>query len=284
MRTRYWQLKALCEAVLSIVCLYHVPAQESRCLAIIPSFHDRLRTSGAEGPVQLSRQRFVVFVYPNAAAVYSEADFVNTSSETFVQEFALPSTGHNENGNAPGGRISTGILNVQLQVQGKRIAPDFIKDGIEDWYTIRTPLAPGEQQNVQALFWAQTSLADLDSLPGLDTVEIPDGRRGFMCDLAHGATWNSAISTIHIEVVLMQDLNIDPGSVSADPNTYEVQDSTFSWNLYNVEPSPDDNLFVWYSGIENHKPEYNTMAKLSGYIVKTVYDNLLTYARMRDEE
>jgi hypothetical protein len=234
--------------------------------------------------LQLNNQRFVVFVYRNSVAVYSEADFVNTGMNTLSQEFALPSTGHDENGILPGGRISTGVLSVQLWVQGEKIAPDFTNDGNEDWYTIRTQFAPGQQKKLKALFWAQTSLTDIDSMPGLDTVVISDGNRGFMFDLAHAAIWNDPIETIRIKIVLLQNLDVKQESFNADPHTYEVQDSTLTWKLYNVEPTANDNIFVWYSSDGKQESEHNTMAKLSTYIVKTVYDNLRNYVRKMDEE
>jgi hypothetical protein len=269
---------------LSMVNSHILPAQEREYIAMIPPFHDRLNTTGAEGPLQLNQQRFVLFVYPNAVAVYSEADFVNTSMETRIQEFALPSTGHDENGILRGGRISTGILSVQLWVQGERITPDFINNGNEEWYTIRTQFAPGEQRKVKALFWAQTSLADVDSMPGLDTVVISDGNRGFMFDISHAAVWNGPIQTISINAVLMQGMDVKQASFNADPHTDEMQDSTLTWKLYNTEPSASNNIFVWYSSVGKQEPEYNTMAKLSTYIVNTVYDNLRNYVRKIDEE
>jgi hypothetical protein len=270
--------------ILLIAPLYLSRAQERDYLAIIPTFHDRLNTSGREGPLRLQNQQFVLFVYQNAVAVYSEADFINTGTNMLSQEFGLPSTGHDENGILPGGKISTGILSVRLWVQGKIIAPDFIRSGNEDWYTIRTQFAPGERKKIKALFWAETSLTDIDSLPGLDTVKISDGKRGFMFDLAHAAIWNGSIETISINIVLMQGLNVKQEAFSADPNTYQVQDSTLSWKIYNAEPTAFDNIFVWYSSIGNQSSEYNTMSMLSNYIVKEAYDNLINYVRKIDEK
>jgi hypothetical protein len=238
---RIW---SVCILFLTMVHPHILLAQEREYLAMIPPFHDRLRTMEVDDPIQLKYQRFVLFIYRNAVVVYLEADFVNTSIEPIIQEFALPSTGHNENGVLPGGRISTGILSVQLWVQGKKIVPDFINTGKEEWYTIQTQYAPGEQRKVKALFWAQTSLTDVDSIPGLDTVTISNGKRGFMIDLSHAAIWNSAIETININAVFMDSLNSKQESFNADPPSYEVQDSILIWKLNNVEPSANDNIFV----------------------------------------
>jgi len=259
-------------------------AQEKQYTAIIPTFHDRLNTFGRESFLQLQRQRFILFVYRNAVAVSSEADFVNTGMDTLSQEFGLPSTGHDENGNEPGGRISNGILDVQLWVEGERIAPDFIHDGNEDWYTIRTRFAPGEQRKVKAVFWAQTSLVDVDSLPGLDTVAIAIGKRGFMLDLSHATVWNNVVETIDVTVVLKGGMSFQRDSFSAEPDTYELRDSTITWSLKNVEPSPSDNIVVSYTPSGSWGSATNTMAKLARYIVGRVFDSLLYYVRQIDEE
>ena len=259
-------------------------SEEREYIAMIPPFHDRQNIAGTNGPLQLNNQRFVVFVYKNAVAVYSEADFVNTSMEAYIQEFALPSTGHDENDIAPGGRISTGIFSIQLWLQGERIIPEFINNGREDWYVIRTQFAPGEQKKVKALFWAQTSPVNIDPSPGLDTAVISDGNRGFMFDLAHAAIWNGPIETISIKIILMQGLDVKQGSFNIDPQTYEAQDSTLSWKFNYIEPSSSDNISVLYSSVGKQGTEYNTMAKLSTYIVKNVYDLLRDYVRKMDEE
>jgi hypothetical protein len=270
--------------VLLITLFSLTKAQEKKYLAIIPTFHDRLNTSGSEGPLRLQSQQFVLFVYQNAVAVYSEADFVNTGMNTLSQEFALPSTGHDANGVQQGGRISTGILSARMWVQGKRIVPDFMDNGNEEWYVIRTQFAPGERQKIKALFWAETSFTDLDSLPGLDTVMISNGKRGFMIDLEHTAIWNGPIETLSINAILMQGMDAKQEAFSADPDTYQFQDSTFSWKFQNIEPTAFDNIVVQFSSIGNQVSEYNTMAKLSAYIVKVAYNNLLNYVGKMDEE
>lgn len=259
-------------------------AQQEKYLAIIPTFHDRLNASDRESSLQLQRQRFVLFVYRNAVAVYSEADFVNTGMDTLSQEFGLPSTGHDENGDEPGGRVSSGILSVQLWVEEERIAPDLIHDVNVDWFIIRARFAPGEQRTVKAIFWAQTSLTDVDSLPGLDTAAIAIGRRGFLVDLSHATVWNNVIETIVVTAVLKGGMSFQQDSFSAEPDTYDLQDSTMTWTLKNVEPSPGDNIFVSYTPSGSWGSSTNTMSKLSTYIVKQVYDKLVDYVRQIEEE
>ena len=277
---RLWSLVLLFQL---IALPYFLRAQEREYLAIIPAFHDRLNTSGVENSLKLQRQRFILFVYRDAVAVYSEADFANTGMDRASQEFALPSTGHDENGAMPEGRISSGILTVQLWVEGERVAPDFIHDGNEDWYTIQSWFEPGERHTVKAVFWAQTSLTDVDSIPGLDTVAVDIGKRGFMVDLAHATVWNNVIETIDVTVVLKGGMSFRRDSFSAEPDTYDLQDSTITWSFKNVEPSQNDNIVVSYTTSGSWGSATNTMAKLSTYIVKRVYDELLNYARQTEK-
>lgn len=278
---RFWLLLPLSFCVMMTNVLH---AQEREYMAIIPTFHDRLNLSGSESLLRLQRQRFVVFVYHNAVAVYSEGDFVNMGSEGISQEFGLPSTGHCENSNDPGGRISTGILSAQVWVGGERIAPAFVYDGTEDWYTVRAHFEPGERRTIKAIFWAQTSLTNFDLLPGLDTVAIPTGDRGFMLDLHHAAVWNNVIQTIDVAIVLKGGMSFQHDGFSASPDTYDLQDSTLTWLMRDVEPSQSDNIVVTYSPAENWGSSPNTMAKLSAYIVKQAYDKLIDYVRQTTAE
>ena len=217
-------------------------------------------------------------------AVASDADFLNTGKDTLSQEFALPSAGHAGTGDENGERISNGILSVQMWIEGQRIAPEFIHDGNEDWYTIRSRFAPGEHHRVKAVFWAQTSLSDLTSIPGRDSVIIPLGRRFFVLDLSHATVWKNVIESIDVRVVLKGGLSFRQDSVSCEPDTYHLQDSTITWSFRDMKPSTRDNIIVSYtpSGIRGSVP--NTIARLETFIVKTVYDRLLDYTRQGDEK
>ena len=277
-------LRSICIMVFSITPWSSSTGQVMEYSAMIPTFHDRVYTPGRESPVQLRRQRFIVFVYRNAIAASSDADFVNTGTESLTQEFALPSTGHAEGGEEAGGRISNGLLSVQMWVEGERVMPEVTHDGNEDWYTIRARFAPGQHRRVRAVFWAQTSLADVDSLPGLDTAAIPIGNRGFILDLSHAAVWNSIIETIDVTAVIQGGMSFQRDSFSAEPDTYDLQDSTMTWLLRNVDPTPRDNIIVSYAPAGRWGSETNTMAKLARYIVGRGFDSLLNYVRQVDNE
>ncbi len=260
------------------------PAQEQEYLAILPPFHDRLGVPGVESSVALDHQRFLIALYRNAVAVYADADFSNQGPEPVEQEFALPSTGHDDNGPLPGGHISNGILSVQLWIEGERVEPELMRDGDEEWYTIRTRLLPGQSRRVSALFWAQTSLTDVDSLPGLDSIRIPDGDRGFMVDLAHAASWKGSVQSIEVEVITHEGLDPGAESFAAEPDRYEIADSTLFWKFYDLEPSSAENISVRYRSSDARAPEFATMAQLAAFITHAVYDNLLATARVRNND
>ena len=265
---------------LLIIYFFSVPlinAQQKNYLAMISPFYDRLYNPSNEYPIQLKKQRFVLFVYKNAVAVYSEAIFLNTSSYKFHQEFSLPSTGFNENGDLPGGRISNGILSVDLWIENDRVEPKIINDGNEEWYTINTNFEPGESHRVNALFWAQTSLTDVDSLPGLDSSIIKDGPRGFLINLDRASIWKDYIESLDVVIVLKDSIIQDIDSFDIEPKTYDLNDSTFTWSYNDIEPTPDDNINFSYNAVGEENGPYNTMAKITSYIVQDAYKDLISY-------
>ncbi len=253
------------------------PAQGTQYIAMIPVFHDRQWRGGLEGPLHLHRQRFVMAVFRNAVAVYSEAEYVNNGTLPIEQELALPSTGHDENGDLPGGRISNGLLDVQMWIQDRRVEPQFVNDGIQDWVAIRARFEPGEERKVNALFWVQTSYANVDSIPGLDSVAIPDGDRGFLVDVWHAAPWNGSVGSLRADAILEDGLRDHDPSFRAEPDTYETQDSVLVWRFYDLEPSQGDNIEVKYSSVGRSEGSPNTMASLSAMMIETVYGTLREY-------
>jgi hypothetical protein len=259
-------------------------AQDARSYAIIPAFHDRVNSSGIESPIRLTSQRFIIFVYRNAVAVYSEARLVNTGYDSLTSELSLPSTGHRDNGPGSDGDVSNGILSVRMWVEGARVSPEVVQSGNADWYTIPVRFAPGIQRTVKAMFWAETSITDVDSLPGLDTIPIPPGPRGFTVDLSHASVWNDVIHSVNIAVVLKGGLAFDKDTVSALPETYERQDSVVSWEFRDLEPGPADNPVVRYSPNGPWPRGTNTMARLSAYIVTKVYDELVYFAERQEQQ
>jgi hypothetical protein len=249
-------------------------AQTKDYIAIIPPFHIRQNSTGTESPLELHKLQLVVFVYENAVVVYSESDFINQSENVVEQELGLPSTGHSANANSHGSRISNGIRSTQLWIQGEIVNPQFIKEGDEEWYTIQAKLQPHENRKVKALFWAETSLASIDHLPGSDTTIITNGRRGFLIDLAHAAGWKSTIQSVDITIVLKEGIFPSWETYSAGMPSYDLKDSTLMWSMKYIKPSTADNIFVQYESFNNSDSTTNTIAKLSTFIVKESYGQL----------
>ena len=268
---RYMSLYFL---LLILISPLRLTAQTKDYIAIIPSFHIRQNTTDAESPLELRNLHFIIFAYENAIVVYSESDFINQSENVIEQELGLPSTGHNVNGNDPGGRISNGIRSTQLWVQGEKVNPQFIQDGDEEWYTIQTKLQPRESRKVKALYWAETSLADIEDLPGLDTTVITNGKRGFLIDLAHAAKWKSTIQSIDITIVLKDGIFPSWETYSAGLPSYNLKDSSLTWSMKYIKPSTNDNVLVKYESFNNSDSTTNTIAKLSTFIVKQAYGEL----------
>jgi hypothetical protein len=266
--------------LISPLCL---TAQTKDYIAIIPSFHIRQNTTDTESPLELRNLHFIIFAYENAVVVYSESDFINQSENAIEQELGLPSTGHNVNGNDPGDRISNGIRSTQLWVQGEKVNPQFIKDGDEEWYTIQTKLQPRESRKVKALFWAETSLADIEDLPGLDTTVITNGKRGFLIDLAHAAKWKSTIESIDITIILKDGIFPSWETYSAGLPTYNLKDSSLTWSMKYIKPSTNDNVLVKYESFNNSDSTTNTIAKLSTFIVKQAYGELQYFVSQLDK-
>jgi hypothetical protein len=254
-------------------------SQERGFSAVVPTFHDRLNTSHREGPLRLREQRFILYVYRNAVVVYSSATFVNMGMTPVTQEFALPSTGHAIDD--VDGSVSNGILSAQLRVQGERVSPEIVSDAEGEWIVIQAALAPREERTVTALFWAETSLADVDATPGLDTAAIEPGTRRFLIDLSHTSIWNSDVASIDISVHLKGGMSYEADGFDVQPENFERTDSTLVWALRNVEAMPEDNISVTYEPAGSWVGSPNTMATLARYIVGTVYDRLIEEANTR---
>jgi len=258
-------------------------AQDQNVIAVIPPFMDRQHTDESGSPLQMTRQRFILLLYRNAAAIYSEADFINTGDDTITAELGLPSTGYLEKNTTLFPYQSNGLLGVRLWVSGERLEPDVKYDGPIQWYTINPDFPPGGSTNLKALFWVQTSLTDVDSIAGLDTVEISDGERGLLIDVAGAAVWREAVNTIEITVMMREGLT-SQDTLVVDPDNYDASDSTIGWTMHNVEPSLFDNILVKYSSGIHHVSKSDTMEKLAEYIERRGYDELLEYIDQLDEE
>jgi hypothetical protein len=78
------------------------------------------------------------------------------------------------------------------------------------------------------VFWAQSSLTDIDLLHGLDTTSIAAGKRGFVIDAAHASIWSGIVESIEITVVLKGGISFQCDVFAAEPGTYTLRDSTIA--------------------------------------------------------
>ena len=279
-----FQRLSILYAILIFTLFLNCEAQTKKFIAIIPPLHSRNQLGSLENPLQLSKQQFILFVYPNAVAVYSESTFINQSNNMVNQEMALPSTGHFENKNEPNNsRISNGILNIELWIQGKKVSPQQIHDGGVDWFTIQTKFAPHQTQTIKTLFWAETSLTDIDSIPGLNTTLIKPGKRAFLINLAHAAIWNNRINAVDISVVFKDSILHNSGLIKATPSSYDIKDSAYTWSMNNIEPTHNDNIFILYNSGNTSDSNMSNMSQISHYIKQTVYDQLIYFAAQLNE-
>ena len=270
-------------AVLLSGLVFSSHAQDQNFIAIVPAFMDRQHTDEWGSPLQLTQQRFILQLYRNAAAVYSEADFINSSEDTVTAELSLPSTGFHLGNHTSWAYQSNGLLGVRLWVAGERIEPELILNEQVEWYTIHPVFPSGIVTKIKTLFWVQTSLSDVDSIPGIDTIVILPGVRGLVLDIADASVWKEAISSVEATVIMKEELS-PRDTLLVDPDNYETTDSTLIWNLSDVEPDLFDNILIKYNSTDRQHLPMNTMEILNAYIIREGYDELLEYVSRLDEE
>lgn len=247
------------------------PQSQRNPLAIIPPFLDRQHRDYWESTLQLGRQEFVVFLYRDAAVVYSEADFVNTGSETLRVELGLPSTGFSTAAGPGEQDFSSGIRDVRLWVASQRVEPMQYHDGGVDWLTVTPVFAPQVQTRVEALFWAETSVGD----------DASD--RALWIPVSQAAIWKDVIKSLDVTVVLKEGLAADDSLFEADPDNYSVEDSVLTWSFWSVEPSPGEDISVVYNSHEGRILNAAARESLSKLIIEHVYDEILEYVREEEE-
>ena len=262
-----------------------VAAQPSSVVAIIPPFLDQQQRNDWEGMLQLTHQEFTIFLYQGAAIVYADAHFVNTGEDPLEIELGLPSTGFVVTDEQGTQKASNGILGVQLWVKGERALTEVTQVGNAEWYVVRPTFPPHRETNVKTLFWVQTSLTDVDSVPGLETVPIAPGKRSLLIPLNQATIWKDVIHSIHVTVVAKNGVARPAAKFTAQPDTYDNVDSVYTWVHWDVEPSMFDDISIEYKTDRLQKTGLNTMKKLSKYLQETGYDKLMEYvdAKLEDE-
>jgi hypothetical protein len=248
------------------------PQSEGNPLAIIPPFLDRRHRNDWESTLQLARQEFVVFLYRDAAVIYSEADFVNTGSDTLRTELGLPSTGFSCDEESGGQDVSIGIRDVRLWLARERIEPVLHHDAEVDWLTVTAVFTPQVQTTVRALFWVETPT-------GADSVD-----RAIGIPVSKAAIWKDIINSVDATVILKEGITTDDSLFEADPDSYSVEDSVLTWSFRNIEPSQSDDISILYDSPQPRIIDPGMTENLSRFIIEHVYDEMLEYVRESEEE
>jgi hypothetical protein len=241
-------------------------------VAIIPPFLDRLHRDDWESTLQLARQEFVVFLYRDAAVVYSGADFVNTGMDTLRVELGLPSTGYTIGKGLAEQDVSSGVFGVQLWVSGERVKPEIHQGGDAEWVTVTPTFTPRVQTTVKALFWVETSI-------GGDS-----GDRAIGIPLSQSAIWKDLIKSIEVTVVLKEGLVSSDSLFQADPEPSSIEDSVLTWSFSEIEPGTDQDISILYHFSRNQALSEDERERLSRFIIEHAYDEILEYVRESDEE
>jgi hypothetical protein len=248
------------------------PTMQGNPVAIIPPFLDRLHRDDWESTLQLARQEFVVFLYHNAAVVYSEADFVNTGTDTLRVELGLPSTGYTIGKGLAEQDISSGVFGIQLWVSSERVKPKVHQGGDAEWVTVTPTFTPQIQTTVKALFWAET------------TIGGDSGDRAIGIPLSQSAIWKDLINSIDVTVVLREGLVSSDSLFQADPDPSSVEDSVLTWSFSEIEPNTDQDISILYHSSRNQALNEDERESLSRSVIEHAYDEILEYARESDEE
>jgi hypothetical protein len=248
------------------------PTMQGNPVAILPPFLDRLHRDDWESTLQLARQEFVVFLYHDAAVVYSEADFVNTGTDTLRVELGLPSTGFTIGKGLAEQDVSSGVFGVQLWVGGERVKPKLHQGGDAEWVTVTPTFTPQVQTTVKALFWAET------------TIGSDSGDRAIGIPLSQSAIWKGLINSIDVAVVLKEGLVSSDSLFQADPDPSSIEDSVLTWSFSEIEPSADQDISILYHSSRNRALNAHERESLSRFIIEHAYDEILEYARESDEE
>jgi len=220
----------------------------------------------------LARQEFVVFLFRDAAVVYSEAEFANTGTDTLRVELGLPSSGFLCGEESGGQDISSGIRDVQLWLARERIKPILHHEGEVDWLTVTAVFTPQVQTTLKALFWVETPTGND---PANRAINIP---------ISEAAIWRDVIGSVDVTVILKDGLTADDSLFEASPDNYWIEDSVLTWSFVNIEPDQSDDVSVLYRLPQPHIIDASMREDLSKFIIEHVYDEMLEYVREGDDE
>lgn len=250
-------------------------------IAIAPPIVDKYQRTDWDASVRLKRHNVVVFLYQNAALVYYEDEFINTTNTSISVELSLPSTGYTVQNSSGALLISKGLLGLRLWVDDERKSSSVATYGNDLWYSIRPTFFPGRVTRVRSMFWVPTIIGSLVADPSLDSSTIPSGKRLFVVSYGQAADWDDTIEEVNIKVVLKDGLLAAAAMLTASPEDYSSNDSTWTWTRLNIEPTIGDDVQFRYDTVMMEKTNLDSVSELSAFFMKAGMDQLLEFARGR---
>ena len=285
MHNRLAVLRFLCTVLLWGLGVLSAVGQETAGVshAVITPFQDIHNDAGLDDALHLSSQKFIILIYQNALAVYSEAMFVNRSGDSVCAAFALPSHGY---------RISIEekeVFNARLYgprvwVAGERLQVATEETDDAEWYTIHPAFAPGQTKVLKALCWIPIYMELPDAAPPSDTAMIPPGVRHWQIRLSDASAWKDNVDQITVRVLVHDGITMENSGMRMRPKNYDLQGSAISWSFTNVEPGEFQNIHCAFQTpstgdhVESAYTKLNTLQKLSAEMTGPAYDELLLVA------
>ena len=256
--------------------------QDGDTVAIAPPFLDKYHRADWDGSVQLKRHNVVVFLYQNAALVYSDDEFVNTTSNSINIELSLPSTGYTIKSSSGALLNSKGLLGLRMWVDDEQKSSNVQDYGNALWFSITPTFIPGRITSVRSMFWIPTPVGSLVAGPSLDSLTIPPGKRLFVVSYSRAADWDDTIEEANIKVVLKDGLLAAAAMLKASPEDYSSNDSTWTWTRVNIEPTIADDVQLSYDTSMMEKTNLDSVSELSAFFRKKGMDELLEFVRARE--
>ncbi len=251
-------------------------------VAIAPPFLDKYHRADWDGSVQLKRHNVVVFLYQNAALVYCDDEFVNTTSNSINIELSLPSTGYTIESFSGALLNSKGLLGLRMWVDDEQKLSSVQDYGNALWFSITPTFVPDRITSVRSMFWISTTMGSFVADPSLDSLTIPSGKRLFVVSYGQAADWDDTIEEANIKVVLKDGLLAAAAMLKASPEDFSSNDSTWTWTGLNIEPTIPDDVRLSYDTSMMEKTNLDSVSVLSAFFRKTGMDELLEFARARE--
>lgn len=202
------------------------------------------------GKIQMKSERIVVFLFPGYAVVKGTYKMYNSTNE----EIQL-TTGYPVNGNYSQRVVEYVHLNdlyeLEVRVNGeskntekysveRELNSAFKEYESSEWYIWKTTFAPLTTTEITVNFIVNTNDAVLRK--GYDTKK----GNAFTYVLETGKAWKDKIEGGTIEVYLQNGLKTSDIIGAIPENTFLMNDTLLYYHFENLEPSPENNIVIWY--------------------------------------